>query len=173
MYCYFDCKIILVISSYSGGLTRRGRKLSPILLPSLSPKHSKDLKDLKSQKSARNHWEKKGKTCKDGDLGYVSLVKKTTGKGTQCLLLFGTLKNIFLNNQFSSVTQSCQTLCDLMDCSTPDLPVHHQLLEFTQTHVHRVGDVIQPSHPLSSPSPPAFNLASIRVFSNEPVFCIK
>ena len=112
--------------------------MSPILLPSLSPKHSKDLKDLKSQKSARNHWEKKGKTCKDGDLGYVSLVKKTTGKGTQCLLLLGTLKNIFLNNQFSSVTQSCQTLCDLMDYSVPDLPVHHQLLELTQTHVHEL-----------------------------------
>ena len=69
--------------------------------------------------------------------------------------------------QFSSV-QSCPTLCDPMNCSTPGLPVHHQLPEFTQTHVHRVGDAIQPSHPLSSllfflpPIPP-----SIRVFSNE------
>ena len=59
--------------------------------------------------------------------------------------------------QFSSVTQSCPTLCDPMNCSTPGLPIHHQLLEFTQTHVHRVGDAIQPSHPLSSPSPPAPN----------------
>ena len=59
---------------------------------------------------------------------------------------------------FSSVAQSCPTLCDPMDCSTPGLPVHHQLLEFTQTHVHWVGDAIQPSHPLSSPSPPTFNL---------------
>ena len=59
--------------------------------------------------------------------------------------------------QFSSVTQSCLTLCDPMNCSTPGLPVHHQLPEFTQTHVHRVGDAIQPSHPLSSPSPPAPN----------------
>ena len=59
--------------------------------------------------------------------------------------------------QFSSVTQSCLTLCDPMNCSTPGLPVHHQLLEFTQTHVHRVGDAIQPSHPPSSPSPPAPN----------------
>ena len=57
--------------------------------------------------------------------------------------------------QFSSVVQSCPTLCDPMNCSTPGLPVHHQLLEFTQTHVHRVSDAIQPSHPLSSPSPPA------------------
>ena len=57
--------------------------------------------------------------------------------------------------QFSLVTQSCPTLCDPMNYSTPGLPVHHQLLEFTQTHVHRVGDAIQPSHPLSSPSPPA------------------
>ena len=59
---------------------------------------------------------------------------------------------------FSSVTQSCPTLCDPMDCSTPGLPVHHQLPEFAQTHVHRLGDAIQPSHPLSSPSP-AFNLS--------------
>ena len=58
---------------------------------------------------------------------------------------------------FSSVTQSCPTLCNPMNCSTPDLPVYHQLPEFTQTHVHQVGDAIQPSHPLSSPSPPAPN----------------
>ena len=59
--------------------------------------------------------------------------------------------------QFSSVAQSCPTLCDPMNRSMPGLPVHHQLPEFTQTHVHRVGDAIQPSHPLSSPSPPAPN----------------
>ena len=59
--------------------------------------------------------------------------------------------------QFSSVAQSCPTLCDPMNHSTPGLPVHHQLPEFTQTHVHRVGDAIQPSHPLLSPSPPAPN----------------
>ena len=59
--------------------------------------------------------------------------------------------------QFSSVTQSCPTLCDPMNCSTPGLPVHHQLPEFTQTHVHRVSDAIQPSHPLLSPSPPVPN----------------
>ena len=61
--------------------------------------------------------------------------------------------------QFSSVAQSCPTLCDPMDCSSPGLSVHHQLPEFTQTHVHRVGDAIQPSHSLSSPSLPAFNLS--------------
>ena len=61
--------------------------------------------------------------------------------------------------QFSSVTQSCPTLCDPMDCSTPGLPVHHQLPEFTQTHVHWVSDAIQPSRSLLSPSPPAFNLS--------------
>ena len=59
----------------------------------------------------------------------------------------------------SSVTQSCPAVCDPVDCSTPGLPVHHQLLEFTQTHVHWVGDAIQPSHPLLSPSPPAFHLS--------------
>ena len=60
---------------------------------------------------------------------------------------------------FSSVARSCLTLCDPMDCSTPGFPVHHQLPEFTQTHVYQVGDAIQPSHPLTSPSPPAFNLS--------------
>ena len=59
--------------------------------------------------------------------------------------------------QFSSVAQSCPTLCDPMNRSTPGLPVHHQLTEFTQTHVHGVSDAIQPSHPPSSPSPPAHN----------------
>ena len=59
----------------------------------------------------------------------------------------------------SSVTQSCPTHCDLMDCSTPGLSVHHQLLEFTQTHVHWIGDAIQPPHPVLSPSPPDFNLS--------------
>ena len=61
--------------------------------------------------------------------------------------------------QFSSIAHSCMTLCDPVDCSMPGSPVHHQLLEPTQSHVHRVGDAIQPSHPLSSPSPPAFNLS--------------
>ena len=61
--------------------------------------------------------------------------------------------------QFSSVAQSCPTLCHPMNCSTPGLPVHQQLPEFTQTHVHQVGDAIQPSHPLLSPSSPALNLS--------------
>ena len=61
--------------------------------------------------------------------------------------------------QFSSVSQSCPTLCDPMDCSTPGLPVLHQHPELIQTHVHQVGNAIQPYHPLSSPSPPTFNLS--------------
>ena len=64
---------------------------------------------------------------------------------------------IIRSDQVRSVAQSCLTLCNPMNCSTPGLPVHHQLLEFTETHVHRVSDAIQPSHPLSSPSPPAPN----------------
>ena len=74
--------------------------------------------------------------------------------------------------QFSSVSQSCPTLCDPMNRSTPGLSVHHQLLEFTQTHAHRVSDAIQPSHPLSSPLllPPI--PPSIRVFSNESTLCM-
>ena len=76
-------------------------------------------------------------------------------------------------SQFSSVAQSCPTLCDSMDCSTPGLPVHHQLPEFTQTHVHRVSDATQPSNPLSSLLPPPSILPSIRVFSNESALQIK
>ena len=76
--------------------------------------------------------------------------EKTKIKKHTCIPLF---------SQFSSVAQACPTLCDYMNHSTPGLPVHHQLLESTQTHVPRVGDAIQPSHPLSSPSPPALNLS--------------
>ena len=71
----------------------------------------------------------------------------------------GVVNRQFFKGSFSSVAQSCLTLCDLMDCSTPGLPVHHQLLESTQTHVHWVSDAIQSSYPLSSPSPPALNLS--------------
>ena len=79
----------------------------------------------------------------------------------------------FSSVQFSSVAQSCLTLCDPMNHSIPGLPVHHQLPESTQTHVHQVDDAIQPSHPLSSPSPPDFNQPSIRVFSNESTLHIR
>ena len=73
--------------------------------------------------------------------------------------LFMLLICIFSSVQLSSVAQSCPTLCSPMNRSTPGLPVHHQLLESTQTHVHWVSGAIQPSHPLSSPSPPALNLS--------------
>ena len=69
----------------------------------------------------------------------------------------GKITRPFSSVQFSSVTQSCSTLCDPMNCSMPGLPVQHQLPEFTQTHVYRVGDAIQPAHPLLFPSPPALN----------------
>ena len=69
--------------------------------------------------------------------------------------------------EFSSVAQSCPTLCNPMDCSTPGFPVHHQLPKLTQTHAHRVGDAIQPSHPLSPLLLLSSIFPSIRVFSNE------
>ena len=78
-----------------------------------------------------------------------------------------------MGRKFSSVAQSYPTLCDPMDCSTPGFPVHHQLLELAHTHVHPVSDAIQPSHPLSSPSPPVFNLCKRCVFSNESVIHIR
>ena len=73
----------------------------------------------------------------------------------------------FSSVQFSSVAQSCPTLCDPMNCSTPGLPVQHKLPEFTQTHVHGVGDAIQPSHLLSAPSPPAPNPSQHQSLFNE------
>ena len=93
---------------------------------------------------------------------YVSLTEKDSINITTLLLLHPTKLPIVAHPvhasvQFSYVAQSCSTRCNPMNRSTPGLPVHHQLLEFTQTHVHRVGDAIQPSHPLSSPSPPAPN----------------
>ena len=74
-----------------------------------------------------------------------------------CVLILYPATLLYLLIQFRSVTQSCPTICDPMNRSMPGLPVHHQLLEFTQTHAHRFSDAIQPSHPLSSPSPPAPN----------------
>ena len=76
----------------------------------------------------------------------------------------------FSSFQFSSVAQSCLTICDPMKCGTPGLPVHHQILEFTQTHVHPVSDAIQPSHPLSSPSPPAPNPSQHKSFPMSQLF---
>ena len=78
-----------------------------------------------------------------------------------------------LSVQFSSITQSCPTLCDRINRSTPGLPVHHQLPEFTQIRVHRVHGAIQPSHPLLSPSPPALNLSQHQGFSNESTLLIR
>ena len=109
-------------------------------------------------------------------LGAVCICLSFIVCGQYLLFLFSLMnskifkKQTKSNNMFSQlslVTQSCPTLCDPMNCSTPCLPVHPQLPEFTQTHVHRVGDAIQPSHPLSSPLllPPI--PPSIRVFSNE------
>ena len=74
---------------------------------------------------------------------------------------------------FSSVTQLYLTLCDPMDCSIPGFPVHHQLPELTQIHVHRVGDAIQPSHPLPSPSSPAFSLSQHQGLFHEPILHVR
>ena len=85
----------------------------------------------------------------------------------------GFFKYLFKNVEFRSVAQSCPTLCNPTDCSTPGFPVHHQLQELTQTHVDPAGDAIQPSHLLSSPSPPAFNLSQHQGLSIESVHLIR
>ena len=84
-----------------------------------------------------------------------------------------TYMDFYTSVQFRSVTQSCPTLCNSMECNTAGLSIHHQLLEFTQTHVPLGGDAIQPSHPLTSPSPPASNLSQHQGLSNESVLCIR
>ena len=99
-------------------------------------------------KSCNGRERRSWSDLKDNEHGWVNKDETTEHSCTEMS---------FDSVQFSSVAQSCPTLCDPMNRSTPGLPVHHQLLEFTQIHIHRVSDAIQPSHPLSSPSPPAPN----------------
>ena len=103
------------------------------------------------------------KTVLQWTLGYTCLFQFWI---PQCVCPVGG----WLCHQFSSVTQLYPTLCDPMNCSTPGLPIHHQLLEFTQTYVHRASDAIQPSHPLSSPSPPAPNPSQHQSFPLSQLF---
>ena len=112
------------------------------------------------QRNPRADLLQNGSSCSPRDSQECSSTPQFKGISSSVLsLLYGpTLTSIhdyWKNHQFSSVTQSCLTLCGPMNCSTPGFPVHHQLPEFTQTHVHRGSDATQPSHPLSSPFPPA------------------
>ena len=103
------------------------------------------------------------------EMYHIILLNSYSLVDLQCCISLRYIAKLFSYTciQFSSVTQSCLTLCDPINRSTPGLPVYYQLPEFTQTHVHRVGDAIQQSHPLSSPSPPAPNPSQHQVFSNE------
>ena len=109
--------------------------------------------------------DSKESACNAGDLDSIPELERSPGEENSYPLQYSGLENSMDREawqatvQFSSVAQLCPTLCDSMNCSKPGLPVHHQLLEFTQTHIHWVGDAIQPSHPLSSPSLPTFNLS--------------
>ena len=110
--------------------------------------------------SRMSKYSRRGKNIETIGRSVVAIVmgvEEVNRKNTQNFQSVWSILYSTLTIQFSSVAQSCTTLCDTMNCSTQDLPVHHQLLEFTQTHVHQVSDAIQPSHPLSSPSPPAPN----------------
>ena len=133
---------------------------APLVLPWWL--HSKD-SVCQCRSHGFNPWVRNTSWKRKWQLTWVFLPKKYHGQRTLGGLLFmGSQKSpTWLSDsiQFSSVAQSCPTLCDPMNRSTPGLPVHHQLPEFTQTHVHWVGDAIQPSHPLSSPSPLTFNLS--------------
>ena len=118
-----------------------------------------------------------GCTSKSGITGSQGSCIYIFFKGTFILFCIGSMPVYMpinsVGEQFSSVAQSCLTLCNPMDFCMLDFPVHHQLLELAQIHVHRVGDLIQPSHPLVSPSPLAFNLSQVRVVSNESLLPIK
>ena len=100
---------------------------------------------------------------------YMYIIFRSIGRSTELNIPVYEYGSV----QFSSLTQSCLTLCEPVDCSMPGLPVHFQLSEFTQMHVHWVSDAIQPSHPRSSPSPPTSILPSIRVYSNETTLRMK
>ena len=101
-------------------------------------------------------------SCKIFPIAYFSFWQKRN--------IFILQFTVFYLFYFNSVAQSCPTLCDPMNCSMPGLPVHHQLPEFTQTHIPRVGDAIQPSHPLSSPFPPAPNPSQRQSFPMSQLF---
>ena len=107
----------------------------------------------KRMKRKEKRWKEGGRKKEGGKGGRVGEKNKCrVGKHFPSSFLVSSV-------QFSSVSELCLTLCNPMDCSTPGFPIHHQLLEFAQAHVHRVSDAIQPSHPLSSPFPPAFNIS--------------
>ena len=108
-------------------------------------------------------------TCFSFD-SYIWLVKYPVWNQSQYSSILCGVHPIWSSVQSSSVAQSCLTLCNPVNRSTPGLPVHHQLPEFTQTHIHQVGDAIQPSHPLSSPSPPAPNPSQHQSFPMSQLF---
>ena len=102
-------------------------------------------------------------TCEENNLGFTFWsykdfdIKASWIQALSAIILPKMSEGRFILTTISSVAQSCPTVCDPVNRGTPGLPVHYQLPEFTQTHIHRVGDAIQPSHPLASPSPPAPN----------------
>ena len=124
------------------------------------------LKILQAKLQQYMNWElpdvqtefRKGRGTRDQIANICVTTEKAKEFQKNIYFCFTDYTKVFDLVQFSSVTQSCQTLCDPMNCSKPGHPVYHQLLDFTQTYVDQVGDAIQPSYPLSSPSPPVLNL---------------
>ena len=116
---------------------------------------------LTPSRSVLNKWPRRvtgGPIRPRGFCGRRGVVQEELGRWNRVVLMVLSPES-YSPVQFSSVTHLCPFPCDPLDCNMPGLPVHHQLLEFTQTHVHIVSGAIQPSCPLSSPSPPAFNLS--------------
>ena len=138
--------------------------------PQRQPDESKNYPRSLAPKVSPKCWRKKERKKKNKS--YLTYRRKWQSAPVFLSEEFHEPRSLAGTVHFSSITQSCLTHCDPMNCSTPGLPVHHQLQELTQTHVHGIGDAIQLSHPLSSPSP-TFNLSSIRIFSKESVLHIR
>ena len=149
--------------SLAGSKTPNMEKESKLQFQVLQPGFSKEKGNWKSPRALRSPLS----LCSQGEMLILPQSFQTEAQAVFPLWLhlhihslgFFFFQLVLILSLVSSVTQSCPTLCDPMDCSTPGFPVHHQLLKFTQTHVHRVSDAIHPSHPLSSPSFPAPNLS--------------
>ena len=138
-------------SSAKGKLTSRNKKKNQINNLTLH------LKQLEKEEKKNTRVSRRKEIIKVREEINEKETKETTTNINKAKSWFFEKIDKIRSDQIRSVTQSCPTLCDPMNHSTPGLPVHHRLPEFTETHIHRVSDTIQPSHPLSSPSPPAPN----------------
>ena len=150
--CDVQCKVVQISLHYNYQRHTKGYNSKTIVIKTKLSKEDQDNKIMVAlvlEFSKPRERRQRHEGCQ-----WLALVETVMDKHPHEHILF-----LVSRVQFSSIAQSCPTLCDPMDCSTPGFLVHHQLPQLTQTHVHRVDDAMQPSHPLSSPFPPALNLS--------------